>query len=75
MAPVSVKPGTSDVARHIARVAAKLFATQGIRRNLRAHDRRGRGGDQADTLLPLREQGRACPCVADRPDVQPSTRI
>lgn len=29
MAPVSVKPGTSDVARHIARVAAKLFATQG----------------------------------------------
>ncbi|AGA25424.1 TetR/AcrR family transcriptional regulator [Singulisphaera acidiphila] len=29
MTPASVKPGTSDVARHIARVAAHLFATQG----------------------------------------------
>lgn len=29
MTPASVKPGTSDVAQHIARVAAHLFATQG----------------------------------------------
>src|SRR5258705_13685167 len=29
MTPASVKPGTSDVAQHIARVAARLFASQG----------------------------------------------
>ncbi|SIO66706.1 transcriptional regulator, TetR family [Singulisphaera sp. GP187] len=29
MTPASVKPGTSDVAQHIAHVAAHLFATQG----------------------------------------------
>ena len=39
-----------------------------VRRDVGADDRQGGGGDEADALLPLREQGRAGPGARDRAD-------